>query len=151
MYFVFAFYSQLIGIIDKVEITNSHLLKFTITNKENDGKKWSQIHQGLLFCRFWARDNFSIQLKILKPYVALISHFKGLFSTIHCQFSWHQSNKISTQFYSQFRNFFPINVLYKIFQIFNKKKIMKIAIYWKKSKFRHFEVRITFEHLHISH
>ena len=75
----------------------------------------------LLFCRFWAKENFSTQLKILKSYVALGSHFKGLFSTIYCQFSCHQSNKNSTQFYSQFRNFFPCNVLYKIFQIFNQK------------------------------
>ena len=75
----------------------------------------------VLFCRFWAKENFSTQLKILKPYVALIFHYKGLFSTMHCQFSWRQSNKNSTQFYSQFRNFFPINVLYKIFQIFNQK------------------------------
>ena len=74
----------------------------------------------VLFSRFWATENFSTQLKIFKSYVALGSHFRGLFSTVHCQFSWHQSNKNSTQFYSQFRNFIPCNVLYKIFQIFNQ-------------------------------
>ena len=89
----------------------------------------------ILFCRFWAKENLSTQLKIWKPYVALIYHFKGLFSTIHCQFSWHQSNKNSTQFYSQFRNFFPINMLYKIFQIFNQKKSWKLPFTEKSHNF----------------
>ena len=61
----------------------------------------------VLFCRYWAKEKFKPQLKILKAYVALGYHFKGLFSTVHCEFSWHQFNENSTQFYSQFGNFFP--------------------------------------------
>ena len=74
------------------------------------------------FCRYLTKENFKAQLKIPTPYVALGSHCKGFFSTVHCQFWWHQSNKNSTHLYSQFGTFFHTMRYIKYLKFLTKTK-----------------------------
>ena len=75
----------------------------------------------LLFTSYYYNLDFGDVWQISKLSKLLRPSFTGMLSTVKYKNWGHRSSKNAIQFYLQFANFFPFNVLYKKFQVFELK------------------------------